>query len=92
MKEKRRPRKVVATRVGKRLAHSTLVVLLLSLFSCSATQKIQVKQSQGDQMQETTIEHGSQIKELSLHFNACSPSINYPQSLTTSKTLVSWQN
>lgn len=83
MKQKRRPRKVVATRVGKRLAHGTLVVLLLSLFSCSAAQKIQVKQSQGEQMQETTIEHGSQIRELSFYFH---------NNVKPSNNLVSWQN
>lgn len=85
MKQKTRPRKVLATRTGKRMAYA---LLLLLLCSCSATQKISVKQSQGDQQQETTIEHGSSIKELSLHFNNCpSPRVNYPQVLSTPKTL-----
>lgn len=92
MKSKRRPRKVVVSRTGTRLHHLCALVLFVLLCSCSAQQKISVKQQQGDQLQETTIEHGSQIKELSLHFNACSPAINYPQSLSTSKTLVSWHN
>lgn len=34
--------------------------------SCSTTQRINVKQSQGDQLQETTIEHGGEIKALSI--------------------------
>lgn len=95
MKSKRRPRKVIVSRTGTRLARftQTLVVLFCMLLaSCSASQRISVKQQQGEQQQETIIEHGTQIKELSLHFNTCSPSINYPQSLSTSKTLVSWHD
>lgn len=91
MKTKRRPRKVIVSRTGTRLHHLALLLLLL-LTSCSASQRISVKQQQGEQQQETIIEHGGNIKELSLHFNTCSPAINYPQSLSTSKTLVSWQN
>lgn len=92
MKSKRCPRKVIVSRTGTRLHHYVTMLFVALLCSCSAQQKISVKQQQGDQIQETTIEHGSQIRELSLHFNACSPAINYPQSLSTSKTLVSWHN
>lgn len=85
MKSKTKPRKVLATRTGRRMLY-TLVALLVC--SCTAQQKISVKQTQGDQSQETTIEHGGNIKELSLHFNNYpTPANNYPQVLSTSKSL-----
>ena len=87
--KKRKPRKVVTSRTGTRLHHVVSMALVAFLLcSCNATQRITVKQLQGEQQQETTIEHGGSIKELSLHFNSCpSPQVNYPQTLTTSKTL-----
>lgn len=38
--------------------------------SCSSTQRISVKQNQGEQVQETTIESDMKVKELSLVFNS----------------------
>ena len=85
MKQKKGPRKVLATRTGRRMAYCAIVALALA--SCTAQQKISVKQSQGDQQQETTIEHGGNIKELSLHFIA-SPQVNYPTALVTPNSVV----
>lgn len=38
--------------------------------SCSSTQRISIKQNQGEQVQETTIESDLKVKELSLVFNS----------------------
>ena len=42
--------------------------IIFALGSCSSTQRISVKQQQGQQEQETTIESNVKFKELSLNF------------------------
>lgn len=71
MKQKRSGRKVRVSRTGTRLLYALAFGLLLS--SCSTTQKISVKQSQNDQIQETQIEHTGKLENISLSF------VNYPQ-------------
>lgn len=66
MKSKRSGRKVRVSRTGTRFVVATLFVLALGCISCSTAQKISVKQSQGDQTQETTIEHTGKLDNLSL--------------------------
>mgnify|MGYP006919064287 CR=1 FL=1 len=66
MKSKRSGRKVRVSRTGTRLVF--LALLTLGCMSCSTAQKISVKQSQGDQVQETTIEHNGKVDNLSLSF------------------------
>lgn len=64
MKSKRSGRKVRVSRTGTRLVLAALFAL--GCISCSTAQKISVKQSQGDQVQETTIEHTGKLDNLSL--------------------------
>lgn len=64
MKSKRSGRKVRVSRTGTRFVVATLFAL--GCISCSTSQKISVKQSQGDQTQETTIEHTGKLDNLSL--------------------------
>lgn len=66
MKSKRSGRKVRVSRTGTRFVVAAL--LGLGCMSCSTAQKISVKQSQGDQVQETTIEHTGKVDNLSLSF------------------------
>lgn len=70
MKQKHSGRKVRVSRTGTRLLYALALGLCLS--SCNATQKISVKQSQGDQIQETEIEHTGKIESMNLSF------VNYP--------------
>ena len=69
-KQKRSGRKVRVSRTGTRLILA--LALSLGIISCTTTQKISVKQSQGDQIQETEIEHSGKIENMSLSF------VNYP--------------
>lgn len=71
MNQKRSGRKVRVSRTGTRLLY--VLALGLCLSSCTTTQKISVKQSQGDQIQETQIEHSGKLENMSLSF------VNYPQ-------------
>lgn len=64
MKSKRSGRKVRVSRTGTRFVVATM--LALGCMSCSTAQKISVKQSQGDQVQETTIEHTGKLDNFSL--------------------------
>lgn len=64
MKSKRSGRKVRVSRTGTRFVVAAL--LGFGCVSCSTAQKISVKQSQGDQTQETTIEHTGKLDNLSL--------------------------
>lgn len=64
MKSKRSGRKVRVSRTGTRFVIAAL--FCLGCMSCSTAQKISVKQSQGDQTQETTIEHTGKLDNLSL--------------------------
>jgi len=43
-------------------------VAAIALSACSATQRISVKQSQGEQVQETEIETNTRLDHLSLSF------------------------
>lgn len=70
MSKKSGGRKVRVSRTGTRLLYC--LALGLCLISCTTTQKISVKQSQGDQLQETQIEHTGKIENMSLSF------VNYP--------------
>lgn len=62
-------------RVGTRRMAITLGIVAAFICSCSTTQRINVKQSQGDQMQETSIEHSGTLESLNLSFYN-SPIIN----------------
>ena len=46
------------------------ICIIFVASSCSSTQRISVKQNQGEQVQETTIESDLKVKELSLVFNS----------------------
>lgn len=64
MKSKRSGRKVRVSRTGTRFVVAALFAL--GCLSCSTAQKISVKQSQGDQIQEAIIEHTGKVDNLSL--------------------------
>lgn len=64
-------RKIRRTRTGTRLFYSLIAICAL-FCSCSTAQKINVKQSSGDNVQETTIEHSGKLDNLSLSFVNCS--------------------
>ena len=59
-------RKVRVSRTGTRLCLALCVALGVS--ACSVSSKISVKQNQGDQMQETEIEHKGNLNSLNLSF------------------------
>lgn len=71
MKSKRSGRKVRVSRTGTRFVLAALLSLCMA--SCSTSQKISVKQSQGDQTQETIIEHTGKVDNLSPSFINQSP-------------------
>lgn len=48
--------------------YACAIFITFAFGSCSSTQRIVVKQTQQDQVQETQIESNTQIKELSLNF------------------------
>lgn len=66
MKSKRSGRKVRVSRTGTRFV--VVALFCLGCMSCTTAQKISVKQSQGDQIQETTIEHTGKLDNFSLSF------------------------
>ena len=64
--------KRVTTKINRRrLLYSSII--LASLTSCSTAQSISVKQSQGDQVQETIIEQKGDIKDISYYFSFTNP-------------------
>ena len=48
--------------------YACAIFITFACGSCSSTQRITVKQTQADQVQETQIESNTQIRELSLNF------------------------
>lgn len=66
--------KRVTTKINRRrLLYSMMFLTFLSLHSCSTAQSISVKQSQGDQVQETIIEQKGDIKDISYYFSFGNP-------------------
>lgn len=62
-------RKVRVSRTGTRLWRVlSLAVVFVALSACSVSSKISVKQNQGDQLQETEIEHQGNLNSLNLSF------------------------
>lgn len=59
-------RKVRVSRTGTRLCLALCVAFVVS--ACSVSSKISVKQNQGDQVQETEIEHEGSLNSLNLSF------------------------
>ncbi len=60
--------KEYAPKVGTAIGGMITVGIIYLCSSCSSVQKISVKQEQGDQVQETTIESNTTIKELTFLF------------------------
>lgn len=62
-------RKVRVSRTGTRLCRVlSLAVAIVALSACSVSSKISVRQNQGDQLQETEIEHKGNLNSLNLSF------------------------
>lgn len=71
-------KKVRRTRTGTRLLYSLLAICAVMLSACSATQSIKVKQSQGEQIQETEIQHEGALQNLTLSFTNCPALVTNP--------------
>lgn len=54
----------------KWLLYCCAICITFAASSCSSTQKISIKQNQGDQTQETLLESNTKIKELTLNFSS----------------------
>lgn len=67
-------KKIRVSRTGTRRLFALLCIVAMFM-SCKTSAGISVKQSQGDQSQETEIQLDGSVKELSLHF-VNSPVIN----------------
>lgn len=66
--------KRVTTKINRRrLLYSMTLLTPLILSSCSTAQSISVKQSQGEQVQETIIEQKGDIKDISYYFSFGNP-------------------
>ena len=62
-------RKVRVSRTGTRLWRVlSLAIAVVALSACSVSSKISEKQNQGDQLQETEIEHTGNLNSLNLSF------------------------
>lgn len=54
----------------KWLNYCCAICIIFAASSCSSTQKISIKQNQGEQTQETLLESNTKIKELTLNFTS----------------------
>lgn len=54
----------------KSLLYCCVICITFAVSSCSSTQRISIKQNQGEQTQETLLESNTKIKELTLNFTS----------------------